>query len=126
MGLTTFTGTPYSQFSAFSAQFSSLDAILDTIKASLPNLTQIPGITDPEEARQLLICYSIIHMCIIKLQGILAEQSANSKAKKLDSAKNIMQLVVAVEPHDLLHLTPIIHVSMLDRRPTRFIKLTKM
>ncbi|KIK03688.1 hypothetical protein K443DRAFT_5176 [Laccaria amethystina LaAM-08-1] len=102
-------GTPYSQFSAFSAQFSSLDAILDTIKASLPNLTQIPGITDPEEARQLLICYSIIHMCIIKLQGILAEQSANSKAKKLDSAKNIMQLVVAVEPHDLLHLTPIIH-----------------
>ena len=125
-GLTIFTGTSYSQFSAFSAQFSSLDAILDIIKASLPNLTQIPGITDPVEARRLLICYSIIHMCTIKLHGILAEQSTNSKAKKLDSAKNIMELVVAVEPDNLLHLTPIIYVSMLDCRSARFIKLTKM
>lgn len=102
-------GTSYSQFSAFSAQFSSLDTILDIIKASLPNLTQIPGITDREEAKWILICYSIIHMCTIKLHGILAEQSANSKAKKLDSAKNIMELVVTVDPDHLLHLTPVIH-----------------
>lgn len=65
-------------------------------------------------------------MCTIKLHGILAEQSANSKAKKLDSAKNIMELVVTVEPHELLHLTPIIYVSMLDRHSVLYIKLTKM
>ena len=65
-------------------------------------------------------------MCTIKLHGILAEQSVNSKAKKLDSAKNIMELVVAVEPDNLLHLTPIIYVSTLDCRFARFIKLTKM